>query len=87
MKLRKKYEAEKRKGIFRKGNFHLFHTIEFHALIFAIGWIFNPFLYVFTGMLFHSLLDLTDLTLRGEVYSREFLVMNWIKAKITKKFN
>jgi len=86
MKLKKKAEEERRKGIFRKGDFHVFHTIEFHALILAIGLIFSPFLYVFIGMLFHSLLDLVDLSIRGELYRREFFLTNWIRRRIKERF-
>ena len=76
---------EKRKRIFRKGDFHIFHTIEFHALVLAIGLIFSPFFYVFIGMLFHSLLDLVHLLAKSETYRREFFLANWIRKKIETK--
>jgi hypothetical protein len=83
--LRKKVVEEKGRGIFKKGDFHIFHTFEFHALVLAIGLIFNPFLYIFIGMLFHSLLDLADLTVKDEVYRREFFLTNWVRKKIEAK--
>jgi len=32
-KLAKQETEEKKSGLFRKGDFHLFHTVEFHILI------------------------------------------------------
>jgi len=85
IKLKKKADEERKKGIFRKGDFNIFHTIEFHALVLAIGFIFNPLFYIFIGMLFHSLLDLVYLLVKGETYRREFFLKNWIRTKIKAK--
>jgi hypothetical protein len=84
-KLRKKETEEKRKGIFRKGDFEIFHTIESHLFILALGLVLNPFLYVFIGMVFHSFIDLIDLANRGFLYRREFFLTNWIRRKIKAK--
>ncbi|MEK6892757.1 MAG: hypothetical protein AABX07_01000 [Nanoarchaeota archaeon] len=69
---------ERRKGIRKKGNFHLFHTIEFHVLIAMLGIFWLPFLYVFIGMVFHSLLDLFYMSKRDYLYHREFFFVNWL---------
>ncbi len=73
--------AEKKRGIREKGDFHLFHTIEFHALIGIIGIFWQPFFYIFTGMIFHSLLDLIWLKKTDYLYRREFFFFKWIRNK------
>ena len=73
--------AEKAKGIKRKGDFHLFHTIEFHVLIGIIGMFFVPFFYVFIGMVFHSLIDILYMTYQGRFYRREYFFFNWLRNK------
>jgi len=54
-------QKDLKKGIKRKGDFHLFHTLEFHILIALLSIFFSPFLYIFIGMLFHSILDIISL--------------------------
>ena len=77
-----KEEAEIRRGIRRKGDdFHLFHTIEFHVLIGFLGILWTPFLYIFIGMVFHSLLDLIDGLYYGKLHRREYFFFNWLRKK------
>ena len=73
---------EKKKGIRRRGDFHLFHTVEFHALIGLLGLIWIGFFYIFIGMIFHSLLDVFSLTQRGILYRREYFLTNWVAKMI-----
>ena len=80
----KAIELEKKRydqGIRRKGDFHVFHTIEFHALVFAIGLVFKPFLFIFLGMTFHSLLDIIKMIWVDRLYGREFFLTNWIAKR------
>jgi len=79
--MQRREEIQKKKGIFKKGNFHIFHTIEFHIIVLALGLLYLPFLFIFIGMVFHSLLDLADLTYRKEMYRREFFLVNWVRRK------
>jgi hypothetical protein len=72
-------QNEKKKGIRRKGDFHLFHTIEFHLLVALLGIFFTPFLYIFIGMTFHSLLDVYDLRKKDFMYRREYFLTNWLR--------
>lgn len=75
----RKHRIEHAKGIRKKGDFHLFHTVEFHALIMIIGLFWTPFLYIFIGMVFHSLLDLISILRNGVFYRREYFLFNWIR--------
>ncbi len=81
-KLDDRLEMEKRRGIRKKGDFHLFHTLEFHALIGFVGYFFPLFFYIFIGMVFHSLLDVADLVYTDRIYIREFFFFNWLAEKI-----
>src|SRR3989344_8531698 len=56
-KLGKEELKELKKGIRRKGDFHLFHTLEFHVIVGLLGILWAGFFFIFIGMFFHSLLD------------------------------
>jgi len=76
-----KHRKAHRRGIRRKLDFHLFHTIEFHVLIGVLGVFFIPFFYIFLGMVFHSLTDLFYLMKEEVVYAREFFFFNWLRKR------
>ena len=76
---------EFKKGIKRKGDFHLFHTIEFHLLIGLIGMYFTIFFYIFIGLVFHSLLDVFDMLKRKRIYRREYFFFEWLRRKVTER--
>jgi len=80
---RKEREATRRGIRLGKGDFHIFHTLEFHALVFALGFIFQQFFYVVAGMAFHSILDIISLIKEGTMHRREFFLANWlIRTKV-----
>jgi len=70
------------KGIKRKGDFHLFHTVEFHLLVGLLGVLWIEFYYIFIGMVFHSLLDVIYLVKFGRMHRREYFFFNWLVRKI-----
>lgn len=72
------------KGIRRKGDFRLFHTVEFHTIIGLLGLLWIGFFYIFLGMLFHSLLDVSSLLFSGVFHRREFFLFNWARKKIKR---
>ena len=72
------YAQNHAKGIREKGDFHLFHTIEFQALVGILGILWTPFFYIFIGLVFHSLLDLFYMLYHDVVYRREFFFFNWL---------
>lgn len=75
-------EQEKRdlqKGIRKKSDFHLFHTVEFHTLVGLLGLVWSGFFFIFIGMLFHSLLDLSSLLFTGVFHRREYFFFNWAR--------
>ena len=74
-------QRERKKGIRRKGDFHLFHTIEFHLIVFVLGFVWVGFWYILAGMVFHSILDLISMGYERVLYRREFLLINWIRNK------
>ena len=81
----KKRIEEKRdisKGIKKRGDFHIFHTMEFHFLIGLLSLFWIGFFYIFIGMIFHSFLDLIDLIIKKRFHRREYFFFNWIRKKI-----
>lgn len=70
------------KGIYKQGDFHIFHTVEFHLFIFLLGLVFVPFMYILLGMIFHSLLDFIVMVKIDKVYVREFFLMRWLKRTL-----
>jgi len=83
---RKIEEKEKKKGIRKKGDFHIFHTLEFIALTGLIGYFFTPFYYIFIGMVFHSLLDFLWLIYKDRLYRRNYFLLSWIYKKFKRNF-
>ena len=77
-----KMKKEVAKGIKRKGDFHIFHTIEFHVLVGLFGFVWIGFFYIFIGMIFHSLLDILSMAQIGALHAREFFFFNWVRKRI-----
>ncbi len=78
---------ERNKGIIKKGHFHLFHTIEFHVLVYLLSYLWTGFFWVFVGMMFHSLCDFVWLACRKRLYRREYFLVNWIFNKIKNNYS
>ena len=76
--LGKRETSEFKKGIKKKGHFHIFHTVEFHLFVLLIGLWFEPFFFIFIGMIFHSLMDLIDMSYKRRLYRREFFLVKWL---------
>ncbi len=83
--LLKKEQMENKQGIRVKGDFHIFHTLEFHCLVLFIGLAYSPFFYIFLGMLFHSLTDMGSLFYYDRFYRREYLFLNRIRGALKKR--
>lgn len=79
--LNKKHEIEKKRGIRQKGDFHVFHTIEFHIFIALLIYFSGYFFFIFVGMVFHSLCDLLWLLAKDRLYLREYFLFSWFKNK------
>lgn len=62
-----------------RGDFHLFHTLEFHLLIAVLGMFWTPFFYLFIGMVFHSFLDIFSLLKSGKIHRREYFLIRWLQ--------
>lgn len=71
-------DREIKKGIRKKSDFHIFHTIEFHLLVGILIFLWSGFFYIFIGMIFHSMLDLISLIYAGRVHRREYSFINWM---------
>ncbi|MBI5804063.1 hypothetical protein HY450_02365 [Candidatus Pacearchaeota archaeon] len=69
------------RGIKKKSDFHLFHTIEFHIIVGLLSFFWIGFFYIFIGMVFHSLLDILYMLNLGALHRREFLFFNWIRKR------
>ena len=80
--IRKRELTEKARGIKQRGDFHLFHTVEFHILVGLLGFLWIGFFYVFLGMIFHSLIDVYSLLSDKMMYRREFFLTAWILKQI-----
>jgi len=56
----------------------VFHTIEFLLFILLLSYLWKGFLWIFIGMVFHSILDLIELYKEKELTFREFLLIKYI---------
>lgn len=80
--LNKKADEELKKGIKKRGNFHVFHTIEFHLFVLVLSLWWSEFFYIFIGMVFHSFTDAIYMIYKKRLYKREFFLTNWLITKI-----
>ena len=69
------------RGVRKKSDFHLFHTVEFHILVGLLSMFWAGFFYIFIGMIFHSLLDGFSLFSGGAFHRREFFFFNWARKR------
>lgn len=76
---------EHKLGIRKKSTFQPFHTIEFHLLVLLLSCIHIIFIYVFIGMVFHSLLDFIQLCYEDMVYRREYFLTRWLANQIFRR--
>jgi len=83
-RLNKRIKFQELKGIRKKEDFHPLHTVEFHLVIAILAYFFTPFIFVFLGIVFHSLLDLFSLIYRRRIYLREYFLIFWIYKKSFK---
>ena len=65
---------------------HIFHTIEFIIFIGILSFYFNFFLFIFIGMLFHSILDVIFLGYEKRIYVREFSLIRYLLIKNKKRY-
>jgi hypothetical protein len=72
----------------KKPVFMIFHTIEFHLIVFILGFLWNGFWFILIGMLFHSIMDIISLTYEKELWHREFSLIRYLilKKKYPKKY-
>jgi len=76
-----KYDEERARGIRRKFDFHIFHAVEFHIIIFLLGFLWVGFFYIFIGMIFHSILDIIEMKVKDVLYQREFFFVKWLRDR------
>lgn len=74
-----KAEKEFKKGIRRKADLQIFHTVEAHIFILILGLIWHPVMYVFAGMAFHSAADIIFMASRRMHYRREYWLFRGLK--------
>jgi hypothetical protein len=60
-----------------------FHTIEFFALIFTLGFFYPVFMYVCAGMVFHMAADLIHLGRQHKIFARAYSLVEYIIRKKT----
>jgi hypothetical protein len=74
--------SQERRGLKPKSDFHLFHTLEFQALIGLLGIFWLGFFYLFIGMVFHSLLDVIDGVRNKTLHRREYFFFTWLRKRM-----
>ena len=73
-------ELKKNKDICKKGDFHIFHTVESHLFIGLIGIFWAPFFFILIGMFLHSLLDIFWMLRHDLIHAREFFLFNRLRS-------
>jgi len=83
--LRKSYEWNFGLRKKHKPILHIFHVVEFIILICASSYFLNIFLFVFIGILFHSIFDLIEMIVYGG-NGREFFLIRYLLTKNKNKY-
>ncbi|MEK6846912.1 MAG: hypothetical protein AABY16_01965 [Nanoarchaeota archaeon] len=73
-------ELKKIKGICKKGDFHIFHTVESHLFVGLLGVFFAPFFFLLIGMVLHSTLDIIWMVRHDLIHAREFFLFNRLRS-------
>lgn len=62
--------------------FHVLHTVEILTLFLVLSYFYGFFLFLFIGILFHSIFDLIEIIYKKELSAREFsLIRYFYKGK------
>jgi hypothetical protein len=75
-------DEDRRRGIRKKYYLHFFHVIELSILVLIIGLFWEPALFVFFGMAFHMVLDISYALYKDRLYTREYFLTNWLYKKL-----
>ena len=67
-------------GLCKRGELHIFHTVEAHLFIGLIGIFFVPFFFLLIGMVLHSTLDIIWMVRHDILDSREFFLINKLRT-------
>ena len=84
--LKKSYLRHKKLPRNHKPMTHIFHTIEFILLIGIMGYFSKLFLFVFIGIIFHSIIDLIDFAYYKKWGVREFFLTRYLFSKDKSKY-
>jgi hypothetical protein len=57
---------------------NVLHTAEFHTLVLALSFYFSSFIFIFIGLLFHSILDIIYLLYYDVLGCREFSLIRYL---------
>ena len=80
--MKKQAIKDREKGIRERGDFHIFHTVEFHILVGLLSFYWIGFFFIFIGMIFHSLLDIASILYEDFMYQREFFFVVWLWRRL-----
>ena len=78
LNLKKLYFWHKSLGEDHKSIMHIFHSIEFIIILVILSYIFNFYLFILIGTLFHSILDLIEITYKNKWGCREFSLFRYL---------
>lgn len=70
-----------------KASFCIFHTIEFLLIILIISFFSKFFMFLFIGLIFHSLVDILDLKIRNDLHLREFSFFLYLKRRKSDRWH
>ncbi len=83
--LKKAFYFHKNLPINHKPVMHIFHNIEFLAIISILSYFYNIFLFILIGILFHLILDLIAM-LHEKHIGREFSLIRYIISRDKTKY-
>jgi hypothetical protein len=66
---------------YHKPLFDIFHSLEFIIILSVFSFYFPFIFFILVGILFHSIVDIIDILLRGKILQREFFAFRFLLSK------
>lgn len=82
--LKRAYIWHERLDKFHKPMMMVFHTVEFLILVLILSYFNRIFIFIFIGMIFHSILDMLDMLKKGIFYAREYSLIRYLVSDKSK---
>lgn len=80
------YRFYKKLPLKHKPVVHIFHTIEFIILILVLSYLWSSFIFIFLGIVLHSIIDIIIMLYEKRIIGREFSLLRYLLTNDKSKY-